>query len=147
MSTTDKEQIRETIAAVSELSDLKQWEKLESLFVEKPYVDEEQLTKQLPGITTVRGLIATWKKELSAYFYATRRNVNKMVINLSRSRKNHAECVADQKTSYFITDRGQRYVWEVAGTYTYKLVKRAGQWKISQIHFNLKQQYVRPLAV
>jgi hypothetical protein len=143
MKKADTKDIKETVTAIAKLSDMKQWEKLPSYFVDKPYVDEQALTKQMPGITSVKNLINNWRRELTAYFYGTRRHIKKMAIKIDSA--SQARAVSDTSILYFIVDQGQRYVWTVAGTYTYKLVKRAGQWKVSQIHFDLKDQFLKPL--
>ncbi len=142
---SEKEQIRETVASIAELTDQQRWEKLEQLFITNPFVDEQMLTKQQAGITPVRSLINTWRKELTTYFYASRRNIKKLVVKVVGRKEAQAE--SDTEMNYFISDKGERYVWKVEGIYQYKLVKRAGMWKVSQLRFVLKNQTLRPVGV
>jgi hypothetical protein len=141
---TDKELIKETITSVNQFRDFGMWERLEGYFIDVPYVDDEDLTKEMPGLKSVKHLINTWRKELKTYFYATRHSVKS--LRIKQTNKKEANVVTETDGQYFITDKGDRYVLTVRGTYSYKLVKRAGIWKIGQIRFSLKEQNLRPIG-
>jgi hypothetical protein len=67
-------------------------------------------------------------------------------LRIKQTNKKEANVVTETDGQYFITDKGDRYVLTVKGTYNYKLVKRAGIWKIGQIRFSLKEQNLRPIG-
>ena len=46
---TDKEQIKDIITSVSLLQDMKQWERLESFFVKRPFIDNKALSGEKPA--------------------------------------------------------------------------------------------------
>lgn len=140
----DTAQIKETITELNQYRDLGLWHRLEEYFTETPYVDDQALTKEVPGIKHVKHVINSWRRELKSYFYATRHNIKALSVNLIS--KKEASATTDTTGQYFITDRGNRYVLTVMGTYTYKLVKKAGKWKIGQIKFEMKEQFLRPVG-
>ncbi len=145
MVVDDTAQIKETITELNQYRDLGFWAKVEDFFTEMPYVDDQALTKELPGIKHVKHVINNWRRELKSYFYATRHNIRELSVSLSG--KKEATAKSETTGQYFITDRGNRYVLTVIGTYTYKLVKKAGRWKIGQIHFEMKEQFLRPVGM
>lgn len=141
----DTAQIKETITELNQYRDLGLWHRLEEYFTETPYVDDQALTKEVPGIKHVKHVINSWRRELKSYFYATRHSIKALSVNLIN--KKEASATTDTTGQYFITDRGNRYVLTVIGTYTYKLVKKAGKWKVGQIKFEMKEQFLRPVGV
>lgn len=144
MVVDDTAQIKEAITELNQYRDLGLWDRLEKYFIETPYVDDSALTKEVPGIKHVKHVVNNWRRELKSYFYATRHNIRGLNVNLLN--KKEAQASTDTTGQYFITDRGNRYVLTVMGTYNYKLVKKAGQWKIGQIQFEMKDQFLRPVG-
>lgn len=140
----DKALITEAITDLNRLRDFGMWEKMEGLFIDRPFVDDEALTKEQASHRTVKQLISSWRRELKNYFYATRHTVKKMTVGIM-SRK-EAEVTAETAGQYFISDKGERYVLTVLGTYTYKMVKKSGIWKIGEISFKLTEQFIRPVG-
>jgi len=61
---TDKEQITDVVNSVAMLQDLKQWERLESYFVKKPFVDNKSISGETPAIISKQRLIDGWRKEI-----------------------------------------------------------------------------------
>lgn len=141
---TDKEQIIEAVESVHRYRDHAMWDKIEGYFVDKPYIDDQQLTKELPGIKKTSEIINNWRRELRNYFYATRHFIKALRVNTTTPKE--AEVTSSVLGQYFITDKGTRYVLNVDGTYHYKLVKRSGRWKIGKITFSLKKQELKPIG-
>ncbi len=142
---TDKEQIRDVVNNVAMLQDLKQWEKLESYFVKKPFVDNKSLSGELPALVPKKRLIDSWRKEIGSYFYSTRHFIRRLAVRMLNSRR--AKVTTSVEHVHYVADRGERYAWTVRGTIDYILVKTAnGTWKISQMIFKMSDQAVRPIS-
>ena len=139
---TDKEQIKDIVTNVSLMQDLKQWEKLEHYFVKNPFVDNKALNGEMPAMIPKKHLIDGWKKEIGAYFYATRHFIRQLAVRMLNSHR--AKVTTDVEHIHYVADRGDRYAWTVKGTIEYVLVKSTnGTWKISQMIFKLNDQSVR----
>jgi hypothetical protein len=142
---TDKEQITEIVTNVSMLQDLKQWERLENYFVKNPFVDNKALSGEMPAMIPKKHLIDGWKKEIGAYFYATRHFIRRLGVRMLNSHR--AKVTTNVEHVHYVADRGDRYAWTVRGTIEYVLIKTTnGTWKISQMIFRLNDQSVRPVG-
>jgi len=141
---TDKEQIKDTVESVHRYRDHAMWERVEDFFVANPYVDDSEITKELPGIRSVKDLVASWRRELKSYFYATRHKIQSMRIFLNGSKE--AQVSTPVLGQYFLTDRGERFVLTINGIYRYDLVKKGDKWKIKRTEFKLKDQSLKSLT-
>jgi hypothetical protein len=141
---TDKQLIEETVESVHRYRDHAMWDKISDYFVERPYIDDIELTKEKPGIKHIREFIGSWKNELRNYFYATRHRVQSMSVMFLGNKQATVE--SEVKGQYFINDKGVRYVLNVDGTYEYNLVKKSGRWKIGELKFNLKKQELKEIG-
>src|SRR3954470_24430665 len=141
----DKELIKDIVTSVSQLQDMKQWERLEDYFVKKPYIDNKALSGEMPSVISKKRLIDNWRREIGSYFYATRHFIRRLVVRMVSSRR--ARVSTSVEHLHYVADRGDRYVWTVKGTIDYILVKTStGSWKISQMIFRMTDQAVRPLG-
>jgi hypothetical protein len=142
---TDKEQIKDVVNSVAMLQDLKQWERLESYFVKKPFVDNKSITGEAAAIISKKRLIDSWRQEIGSYFYSTRHFIRRLAVRMLNSRR--AKVSTSVEHVHYVADRGERYAWTVRGTIDYILVKTTnGTWKISQMIFKMSDQAVRPIA-
>jgi hypothetical protein len=142
---SDKDLIKEIVTRVSQLQDMKQWERLEEYFVKKPYIDNKALSGETPAVIPKKRLIDSWRREIGSYFYATRHFIRRLVVRMVSSRR--AKVSTSVEHLHYVADRGDRYVWTVRGTIDYILVKTStGSWKISQMIFHLQDQAVRPIG-
>jgi hypothetical protein len=142
----DKDLIREIVTQVSQLQDMKQWERLEEFFVKKPFIDNKSLSGETPAVIPKKRLIDSWRREIGSYFYATRHFIKRLVVRMVSSRR--AKVSTSVEHLHYVADRGDRYVWTVKGTIDYILVKTStGSWKISQMIFKMTDQAVRPIGV
>jgi hypothetical protein len=141
----DKEIIKEIVTQVSQLQDMKQWERLEEYFVKKPFVDNKSFSGETPAVIPKKRLIDSWRREIGSYFYATRHFIRRLVVRMVSSRR--AKVSTSVEHLHYVADRGDRYVWTVKGTIDYILVKTStGSWKISQMIFKMTDQAVRPIG-
>ena len=142
---TDKEQIKDVVNSVAMLQDLKQWERLESYFVKKPFVDNKSISGETPSTIPKKRLIDNWRKEIGSYFYSTRHFIRRLAVRMLNSRR--AKVTTNVEHIHYVADRGERYAWTVRGTIDYILVKTTnGTWKISQMIFKMSDQAVRPIS-
>ena len=142
---TDKEQIKDVVTSVAQLQDMKQWKRLESYFVKKPFVDNKAISGETPSVISKKRLIDSWRKEIGSYFYSTRHLIRRLAVRMVNSRR--AKVVTNVEHVHYVADRGERYAWTVRGTIDYILVKTTnGTWKISQMIFKLQDQAVRPIS-
>lgn len=142
---TDTEQIIDTLESIHRYRDHAMWDKLTDYFVDKPFIDDAELTKEQPGIRSIKELISNWKLELRTYFYATRHRVKSMSVKLINNKE--ATATSPVMGQYFLNDKGQRYVLTINGTYSYELVKKSGRWKIGQLTFKLGNQSLKPIGL
>lgn len=141
----DKQQIRDIVAKVARLQDMKQWEQLENYFVQKPFIDNKALSGEMPAIISKKRLIDGWRREIGSYFYSTRHFIRRLAVRMLNSRR--AKVTTAVEHVHYVVDRGDRYVWTVRGTIDYIMIKTSsGSWKISQMIFRLQDQAVRPLG-
>jgi len=142
---TDKEQIKDVVTSVAQLQDMKQWERLESYFVKKPFVDNKAINGETPAAMPKKRLIDGWRKEIGSYFYATRHFILRQGVRMLNSRRAKVSTAVEHV--HYVADRGERYAWTVRGRIDYIVIKTAnGTWKISQMIFRLHDQAVRPIA-
>lgn len=141
----DKDIIKEVVNSVAQLQDMKQWERLEEYFVEKPFIDTKSLSGESPSVMSKKHLIDGWRREIGSYFYATRHFIRRLAVRMQNSRR--AKVTTQVENVHYVADKGERYAWTVRGTIEYILVKTAnGGWKISQMVFKLQDQAVRPVG-
>ncbi len=141
----DRQDIKDALESVHRYRDHAMWDKISDYFVDKPYVDDIELTQEAPGIKSIKELISNWRHELRSYFYATRHRIQSMRVKMLGAKEASASSVV--KGQYFINDRGVRYVLNVDGTYEYSLVKKAGKWKIGTLKFILKRQELKEIGL
>jgi SnoaL-like domain len=141
----DKTLITEAVESIHRYRDHAMWDKITDYFVEKPYINDTELTKEAPGIRNIKVLIGNWRNELRSYFYATRHRIQSMTIRQKNSKE--AEVISPIMGQYFVNDRGQRYVLNVEGTYTYEMVKKSGKWKVGSFKFMLKNQELKAIGL
>jgi hypothetical protein len=141
---SDKQQIEDAVESVHRYRDHAMWDKLSDYFVERPYINDIELTKEKPGIKHIKELIGSWRNELRNYFYATRHRVQSMSVSILGNKQATVE--SEVKGQYFINDKGVRYVLNVDGTYEYNLVKKSGRWKIGELKFNLLKQELKEIG-
>lgn len=143
---SDKAAIKDVIKSVAYLRELKQWERLEKYFVNKPFVNDKAITGEMPANMSKERLIDGWRREIGSFFYASRHFVRNLGVRVLNSRR--AKASAKVEYVHYVADRGQRYAWTVRGTIEYILVKTGeDRWKISQLVFKLTDQAVRPLGI
>src|SRR6478752_9585453 len=110
----DKEQIKDIVNSVAQLQDMKQWERLETYFVKKPFIDNKALSGEMPALIPKKRLIDGWRREIGSYFYSTRHFIRRLAVRMVSSRR--AKVSTTVENMHYVADRGERYVWTVRGT-------------------------------
>ncbi len=139
----EKEVIKDVINDVGRLTDMKQWERLEQLFIGSPLIDTKLLTGESPSQTDRKNFIADLKQEMSKYFAGTRHKMKTFAVDISGRR---AKVHTIINRSHFIVEGTGRYVWQVSSAYTFELIKRAGQWRIAKLQLRPLDQSLLPMA-
>ena len=136
--------IRELIEQVMEYRDQGQWHKLEQLFVETPYIDEEVFNNEKPGIRPATNITYGWRRLIRDFYYSVRHNLGAM--NIERTGKKEVSAESEVEARYYTMKDGQRQVLQMEGTYEYQFRKVAGRWKISSLILKVNKKTQRPVG-
>ncbi len=123
--------IRELIEQVMEYRDQGQWEKLEQLFTESPYIDEEMFNKEAPGIKPASNVTYGWRRMVRDLYYSAKHKIVKM--DVERTGKKEVSAESEIEARYYKMQDGERHVFKMSGVYEYQFRKVAGRWKISSL--------------
>jgi hypothetical protein len=137
--------IRELIELVMEYRDQGQWQKLEQLFTETPYIDEEAFTKEAPGIRAITNVTYGWRRLIRDFYYSVKHNLG--VINVERTGKKNVSAETEIEARYYTMKDGKRHVLKVRGTYEYEFKKVAGRWKIDSLRLKIAKKSLSPIGI
>jgi len=132
--------IRELIELAMEYRDQGQWEKLERLFTETPYVNEEALNNEEAGVRAIANVTYGWRRMIRDLYYSVRHNLGN--ITVERTGKKNVRAETEVEARYYTMKNGQREVVKYSGTYHYEFRKVAGRWKIDSLRFDLHDQSI-----
>jgi SnoaL-like domain len=136
--------IRELIEQVMEYRDQGQWQKLEQLFTETPYIDEEVFNKEKPGIKPATNVTYGWRRLIRDFYYSARHTLGAMKIE--RTGKKEVSAETEIEARYYTMKDGQRHVFKMNGTYEYEFKKVAGRWKIDSLRLKVTNKSFSPLG-
>lgn len=136
--------IRELIEQVMEYRDQGQWQKLEQLFTETPYIDEEVFNKEKPGVKSVANVTYGWRRLIRDFYYSVKHNLGAM--NIERTGKKEVQAETEVEARYYTMKDGQRQVLKMNGTYEYQFRKVAGRWKIDSLKLRVKKKSFAPVG-
>ena len=136
--------IRELIIQVMEYRDQGQWHKLEQLFTETPYIDEEVFNKEKPGVKNVQNVTYGWRRLIRDFYYSVKHNLGNM--NIERTGKKEVQAESEVEARYYTMKDGQRQVLKMDGVYEYQFKKVAGRWKIDSLKLKIKKKSFKPVG-
>lgn len=136
--------IRELIEQVMEYRDQGQWDKLEQLFTETPYIDESVFNKVEPGKKTAASVLYGWRRMIRDLYYSARHRLGHM--DIERTGKKEVAAVTEIEARYYTLKEGKRYVHKMDGVYEYNFRKVAGRWKIDSLILKIKDQSFEPIG-
>ena len=136
--------IRELIEQVMEYRDQGQWQKLEQLFTETPYIDEEVFNKEKPGIKAATNVTYGWRRLIRDFYYSVRHTLGAMTIE--RTGKKEVSAESEVEARYYTMKDGQRQVLKMEGVYEYQFRKVAGRWKIDSLKLRVKRRSMKPVG-
>ncbi len=136
--------IRELIEQVMEYRDQGQWDKLEQLFTESPYIDESVFNKEEPGLKTPASILYGWRRMLRDMYYSARHRLGAMSIE--RTGKKEVQATSEIEARYYTLKEGKRYVFKMNGVYEYQFRKVAGRWKIDSLKLRVFNQTFEPIG-
>ncbi len=123
--------IRELIELAMEYRDQGQWSKLEHLFTESPYIDEEAFNNEAPGNKAIANVTYGWRRLIREFYYSVRHSLGHMEIE--RTGKKNVSAETEVEARYYTMKDGKRQVLKVEGVYEYEFRKVAGRWKIDSL--------------
>ena len=136
----DSSQIKEIVTDVGRLTDLKQWERLEKLFIMNPKI----VTAGEPASKGNRlDFVNDLKAEMKKYFIGTRHKMKTYSAKVTGSRAT-VHTIIDRNN--YVLEGSKRYKWQVSGVYTFELIKKAGEWRITKLELKPLSQTLVPIA-
>ena len=136
--------IRELIEQAMEYRDQGQWQKLEQLFTETPYIDEEAFNKVKPGVRAVANVTYGWRRLIRDLYYSVRHTLG--AVKIERTGKKEVQAETEVEARYYTMKDGQRHVHTMQGVYEYQFKKVAGRWKIDSLRLKVKKQSLSPIG-
>ena len=136
--------IRELIEQVMEYRDQGQWQKLEQLFTEAPYIDEEVFNKEKPGNRPATNITYGWRRLIRDFYYSARHTLGAM--NIERTGKKEVSAESEIEARYYSMNKGERYVLKMNGVYEYNFKKVAGRWKIDSLRLRVNKKSLSPIG-
>ncbi len=127
--------IRELIIQAMEYRDQGQWTKLEQLFTESPYFDEESFTKEKPGNKAATNITYGWRRMLRDFYYSAKHTLGNM--DIERTGKKEVQAESEIEARYYSMKDGQRQVHTMKGVYEFCFRKVAGRWKIDYLRLKV----------
>ena len=137
--------IRELIEQVMEYRDQGQWGKLEQLFTESPYIDEEVFNHEKPGVKAATAVTYGWRRLLRDIYYSARHTLGAM--NIERTGKKEVSAESEVEARYYSMKDGERQVYKMSGVYEYEFKKVAGRWKIDSLKLIVNKKSHAPVGV
>ena len=137
--------IGDIIEQVIEYRDQGHWLKLEEYFTDKPFIDDEFLTTEKPGLRPVAKLMYTWRRITRELYYGAKHKIG--AISVQRVNKKEVAAESEIEARFYTTKGSKRYVLKLAGVYHYTFRKVAGKWKISDMRLDVTNQSLEPLGL
>jgi len=145
MSSAVQTHITELIHQVLLYQDQGQWDKLEQYFVEKPFIDDEALTDQLPGQRPSSMAIYNWRRIVRDLYYSAKQKVIGG-MKIERTGKKEVEAESEVEARYYTAKGNTRYVMKMSGVYKYTFKKVAGRWKIADMRLTVLKKTFEPIG-
>jgi hypothetical protein len=136
--------IRELIEQVMEYRDQGQWAKLEQLFTESPYIDEEVFNNEKPGIKPATNVTYGWRRMIRDLYYSARHTLGAM--HIERTGKKEVSAESEIEARYYTMKDGERHVFKMNGVYEYQFRKVAGRWKIDSLKLRVTDKSFAPIG-
>ncbi len=136
--------IRELIIQAMEYRDQGQWTKLEQLFTENPYIDEEMFNNEKPGNKPATSVTYGWRRMIRDLYYSAKHKLGHMEIE--RTGKKEVQAESEIEARYYAMNNGKREVHTMKGVYEFAFRKVAGRWKIDSLRLRVLDQSVGPVG-
>ena len=123
------ENVTSTITHLFAVTDQRDWQQVESSFDNSVLLDYTSTTGKAPAWLTPRQIVDIWAGLLPGF---DKTNHQLFDIEISENQDSATAHYRGKAEHYIDND-----VWVVDGTYETTLLKKAGDWVISQFKFNL----------
>lgn len=128
----EHEKIIETISAVFNGADERNWEKVQHAMAKNVLLDYASLSGSPPAILSPKQIIETWEAFLPSFDKTHHQLSDFRITRQSNIAKVHCNGRAD----HFIDED----VWTVEGSYDAEVSKINNHWLITMLKFNLSKQ-------
>ncbi|MGC4000854.1 MAG: nuclear transport factor 2 family protein [Anaeromyxobacter sp.] len=125
---TDRELVQSTVADVAHTIDAKRWPELRALYADQVRTDYTSLFGGAPQLGPADALVAGWQKLLTPV--VTQHLLGPVDVTLEGDAAT-AHCHV--RAWHFLKDAPGGEEWVVAGHYVFRLVRRAGGWRIGEM--------------
>jgi hypothetical protein len=133
-STTEKDQVIETINLLFIHTDNRDWEKVEALFTESVVFDMQSVTGARASIMTAREIAGGWETGLKP-LKALHHQAGNFLVNIVN---NEATVFCYGVAWHYLPNKSGRNTRTFVGSYDMHLLKLDGGWKIDRFKYNLK---------
>lgn len=135
--TMGKQKIINTVTAIFNGSDERNWSKVENSFAGEVTLDYTSMAGGTPSKMSPQQITTAWKTILPG-FQSTHHQIGNFIVNMDgRAATVHHRGLA----LHYLPNTSGNNVWVVVGTYDFTLTKDdADNWKVTGMKFNLQEQ-------
>ena len=127
--------IQETIHKLFIATDQQDWKTVQRCFASKVILDYSSMTGNPAATVTPQQMIESWQGILPGFEH-THHQLGNFLI---QENPEWATAFCYGTATHYLENEGQN-LWNVVGSYDFKLTPLQGDWKISKMKFNFKYQ-------
>lgn len=135
--TMEKQSIINTVSAIFNGSDERDWPKVEASFANQVTLDYTSMAGGTPSKMSPKDITAAWKTLLPG-FQSTHHQFGNFTVGVNGNAatvRNHGLAL------HYLPNNTRNNVWVVVGTYDFILTKESSKtWKVMSMKFNLQKQ-------
>ncbi len=133
-TTTNKDQVIQTVVQLFIHTDNKEWDKVEALFTPSVFFDMQSLSGARPAIMSSKEIVEGWRKGL-APLKAIHHQAGNFLVDME---DDEATVFCYAVAWHFLPNRSGRNTRTFIGSYDIRLLMLHGEWKIDRFRYNLK---------
>lgn len=133
-STTDKDQVIDTVIRLFINTDNKDWKKVRALFTDSVFFDMQSISGARASILTPREIVDGWEKGLK-HLKAMHHQAGNFVVEIE---DNEATVFCYGIAWHYLPNKSGRNTRTFVGSYDMRLLNQQGEWKIDRFKYNLK---------
>ena len=133
-STTDKDQVIDTVIRLFIHTDNRDWKKVKALFTESVFFDMQSVSGARASILTAREIVDGWEKGLKP-LKATHHQAGNFVVEIEDY---EATVFCYGIAWHYLPNKTGRNTRTFVGSYDIRLLNQHGEWKIDRFKYNMK---------